>query len=83
MSVTVYGRHDDDAVFEDDNGPARVPLRALAMLHHAADMGRTEFATWQGPPARRFHRDDLRGGRAGAARAPGSARAAPPQDRQQ
>ena len=31
MSVTVYGRHDDDAVFEDDNGPARVPLRALAM----------------------------------------------------
>ncbi len=40
MSVTVYGRHDDDAVFEDDNGPARVPLRALAMLHHAADMGR-------------------------------------------
>jgi hypothetical protein len=37
MSVTVYGRHDDDAVFEDDNGPARIPLRALAMLHHAAD----------------------------------------------
>ena len=28
MSVAVYGRHDDDAVFEDDNGPARVPLRA-------------------------------------------------------
>jgi hypothetical protein len=60
MSVTVYGRHDDDAVFEDDNGPARIPLRALALLHHAADMGRTEYATWQGPPVRRFHRDDLR-----------------------
>jgi hypothetical protein len=61
MSVTVYGRHDDDAVFEDDNGPARIPLRALAVLHHAADMGRTEFATWQGPPVRRFHRDDPAG----------------------
>ena len=60
MSVTIYGRYDDDAIFEDDNGPARIPLRALAMLHHAADMGRTEFATWQGPPVRRFHRDDLR-----------------------
>ena len=23
MSVTVYGRHDDDAVFEDDNGIER------------------------------------------------------------
>ena len=28
MSVTVYGRHDDDAVFEDDNGPARIPRAA-------------------------------------------------------
>ena len=59
MSVTVYGRYDDDAVFEDDNGPARVPLRALAVLHHAADVGRTEYATWQVQPVRRFHRDVL------------------------
>ena len=60
MSVTVYGRYGDDAVFEDDNGLASVPLRALAMLHHAADRCRTEYATWQGPPVRRFHRDTLR-----------------------
>ena len=59
MSVTVYGRYGDDAVFEDDNGPASIPLRALWLLHHAADRGRTEYATWQGPPVRRFHRDDL------------------------
>ena len=59
MSVTIYGHHDGDAIFEDDNGIARVPLRALAMLHHAADMSRSEYATWDGPPARRFHRDTL------------------------
>ena len=32
MSVTIYGRHDDDAVFEDDNGPARIPGAEIARI---------------------------------------------------
>ena len=32
MSVTIYGHHDGDAIFEDDNGPARIPGAEIARI---------------------------------------------------
>ncbi len=50
MSVTIYGHHDGDAIFEDEGGMARIPLRMLALLHHAADMGTPSSRRGRGRP---------------------------------
>lgn len=52
--VEVYGHHGTDAVFEDPQGPARIPLRMIpALSHTAAINGRVN---WGG---RTFDRDVL------------------------
>lgn len=56
MSVTIYGQHAGDAIFEDDNGWARIPLRVIPALSHAAAMADAGYAAWAG---RRYDRDDL------------------------
>ncbi len=55
VSVTIFGRHDGDVIFDDDNGPAVVPLAELDDLHRRA--ARTGYATFDG---RRFDRDAIR-----------------------
>ena len=56
MTVTPYGIHDGDVVFVDDNGWARIPVRVMHALSHAAVMADAGYAAWAG---RRFDRDDL------------------------
>lgn len=56
MSVTIFGQHAGDVIFADDNGPARIPLRALGVLSHSAAIARTNRAAFNG---RTFGRDDL------------------------
>jgi hypothetical protein len=55
MSVTIYGQHDGDAIFEDDNGWARVRLDDLDDLHRRASWsGYAHYAT------RVYDRDAIR-----------------------
>ena len=54
--VTVYGQFDGDAIFEDPNGLARVPLRAIGVLSHSAQVSRSGRATFDG---RTYDRDTL------------------------
>lgn len=54
--VTIYGQHAGDAIFEDESGMARVPLRAIGVLSHSAAVTRAHRATWDG---RTFDRDVL------------------------
>ena len=54
--VIVYGQHHGDAIFEDDNGLASIPLRVLPVVHHSADVADSGYVTYDG---RRYHRDTL------------------------
>lgn len=56
MSVTIYGQHAHDAIFEDDNGWARVPLNELDRLREIAWRSSDNHITRLG---RAYHRDTL------------------------
>ena len=58
MSVTIYGQHDGDAIFEDDinEGLQRVPVRLVHTLHQHACMSIADEIAWMG---RTYARDDL------------------------
>lgn len=56
MSVVIVGHHHGNAIFTDDNGPARLPLDSLARLHGLADRSANARVTVLG---RRYDRDDL------------------------
>jgi hypothetical protein len=56
VSVTIYGQHDGDVHFEDDNGPASIPVRHIHVLSHAANVRDFGYAAWAG---RRYERDAL------------------------
>ena len=54
--MTIYGLHDGDVVFEDDNGPARIPRRVLPVISYACIKREADGAAWAG---RTFDRDVL------------------------
>jgi hypothetical protein len=56
MSVTIHGRWHGDAIFDDDNGDAAIPVRVIPVLSHDAAMADAGHAAWAG---RRYDRDVL------------------------
>jgi hypothetical protein len=56
VSVTIYGRHDGDVIFEDDNGWASIPVRVLPVISYACIRREADGAAWAG---RFFDRDVL------------------------